>query len=131
MLMHISVVEALHPKEAQPAAYSPEHDHIAGMGGLVIGITVLPGAAPAPASVVTKAPRKLQLVISENPDKVPLYKLEVNDPQALAESAKKKPPSLLGPPILLTRGEETEMEVKNLASNPTAIHWHGIELDGF
>jgi multicopper oxidase len=130
MMMHMSAPAVLHPKEAQPAAYS-EHDHSGGMGGLVIGITVLPGSIPAAVPVVTKAPRKLQLVISENPDKVPLYQLQVNDPQAPSESDKKKPPSLLGPPILLTRGEETEIEVKNMTSSPTAIHWHGIELESF
>jgi FtsP/CotA-like multicopper oxidase with cupredoxin domain len=32
---------------------------------------------------------------------------------------------------VLTSGEPTEIEVKNLASGPTAIHWHGIELDSF
>jgi manganese oxidase len=31
----------------------------------------------------------------------------------------------------LTRGEQTEIEVKNLTPNPTAIHWHGIELESF
>ena len=130
MMMHMSAPAVLHPKQAQPAAYS-EHDHSGGMGGLVIGITVLPGSIPAAVPVVTKAPRKLQLVISENPDKVPLYQLQVNDPQAPSESDKKKPPSLLGPPIFLTRGEETEIEVKNMTSSPTAIHWHGIELESF
>ena len=105
MMMHMSAPAALHPKEAQPASYS-EHDHSGGMGGLVIGITVLPGAIPAAASVVTKAPRKLQLVISENPEKVPLYQLQVNDPQVPSESDKTTSPRLLGPPILLTRGEE-------------------------
>lgn len=95
-----------------------------------MGITVLPGATSAPAAVVTEAPRKLQLVISENPDKVPLYKLELNDPQAPAEPGKKKQP-LLGPLIVLTRGEATEIDVKNATSNPTAIHWHGIELESF
>ena len=130
MIMHMSAPAALHPKEAQPAAYS-EHDHSGGMGGLVIGITVLPGAVLAAPSVVTKAPRKLQLVISENPDKVPLYQLQVNDPQPSSESDKTKSARLLGPPILLTRGEETEIEVKNMTSSPTAIHWHGIELESF
>jgi FtsP/CotA-like multicopper oxidase with cupredoxin domain len=80
--------------------------------------------------VAAKAPRKLQLVISENPDKVPWYKLELNDPGAPAEPGKKKQ-SLLGPLIVLTRGEATEIEVKNATSNPTAIHWHGIELESF
>ena len=134
MMMHMSVPEALHPKEAsnkegQSVDYPPQHDRSAGMGGLVIGITVLPGIVSAP-QIVTKAAHKLQLVISDNPDKVPLYKLEVNDPQAQTQSDKNLG-SLLGPPIVLTRGEETEIEVKNATSSPTAIHWHGIELESF
>jgi len=66
-----------------------------------------------------------------NPEKVPLYKLEVNDPLLSPQSGKDKPPALLGPPILLTRGEATEIEVKNLTGDPTAIHWHGIELESY
>ncbi len=78
----------------------------------MIGVTVLPRAVSAPAAVAAKATHKLQLVISENPDKIPLYRLEVNDPQVSAEPNKKKVPSLFGPPILLTRGEETGIDVK-------------------
>ncbi len=75
--------------------------------------------------------RKLQLVISDNPGKIPLYKLEVNDPLKPAEGDEKKTVSLLGPPIVLTRGEAAEIEVKNQSSNPTVIHWHGIELENY
>ena len=134
MVLHMSPSESLHPKSAEPAGYSPEHEHATGMGGLVIGITVLPDAA-APAPVAATVPRKLQLVISENPAKVPLYTLEVNDPKLpVAVSTapdKDKPPSLLGPPIILTRGETTEIEIKNQTSGPTAIHWHGMELESY
>jgi manganese oxidase len=101
------------------------------MGGLVIGFTVLPQAGAPPPSVVAKIQRKLQLVISENPEHVPLYRLELNDPLVSTNSSEKKEPSLLGPPLVLTRGEETEIEVKNLTTHPTAIHWHGIELESF
>jgi manganese oxidase len=133
MLVHMSVPEALHPKEAKPVAHEMEQSGSAGMGGLVIGVTVLPREMSAPTSAVaiTTAPRKLQLLISENPDKIPLYQLELNDPTSSAESSKKHAPRLLGPPIVLTRGEQTEIEVKNLTTNPTAIHWHGIELESF
>ena len=99
--------------------------------GLVIGITVLPGATPPRSTVAATAPRKLQLVISDNPGKVPLYNLEVNDPLRPIATDKTTPASLLGPPIFLTRGEATEIEVKNQSSNPTVIHWHGIELESY
>lgn len=105
MLSHMSPTEALHPKEAHPAAYSSAHDSNAGMGGLVIGITVLSGSISAPSSVAANAAHKLQLVISENPEKIPLYKLEVNDSKAPAEPDKNKPPSLLGPRLSLPGGK--------------------------
>jgi FtsP/CotA-like multicopper oxidase with cupredoxin domain len=131
MTLHMSPSASLHPKEVQPAAYSPEHDHIASMGGLVIGITVLPSASAVPVATSTSTPHKLQLVISENSEKIPLYNVEVNDPREPAATDKKKSPTLLGPPIILTRGEPAEIEVKNTTSDPTAIHWHGMELESY
>jgi FtsP/CotA-like multicopper oxidase with cupredoxin domain len=130
MLDHMSPTKALAPKD-QAAAYSSAHDHSAGMGGLVMGITVIPGTSSPPSPDAKTPARKLQLVISDHPGKIPLYDLEVTDPIAPAAPNKKKSPSLLGPPILLTRGEATEIEVKNLSSNPTVIHWHGIELESY
>jgi FtsP/CotA-like multicopper oxidase with cupredoxin domain len=138
MMFHMSPQKSLaaketQPTEPQPAAYSPSspHDHGMGMGGLVMGITVLPAATPAPTSAPATTARKLQLVISDNPGKIPLYNLEVNDPLIPPAPDNKKSPSLLGPPIVLTRGEATEIEVKNQSINPTAIHWHGIELESY
>jgi FtsP/CotA-like multicopper oxidase with cupredoxin domain len=131
MMAHMSQPRELHPKEAQAMAYPSELDQGGGMGGLVLGITVLPGTAFVPVPAATKAPRRLQLVISVNPEKVPLYKFEVNDALISPQSDKDRPPALLGPSILLTRGEATEIEVKNLTGDPTAIHWHGIELESY
>ncbi len=132
MLVHMSVPLALHA-DAVPRAADSDHDHSAGMGGLVVGIHVLPGAVAAPAdiSLTALAPRKLQLVISENPDKIPLYRLELRDAGAHGDAGAHDGTRLLGPPIVLTRGEATEIEVRNLTSGPTAIHWHGIELDNY
>ncbi|HTA24919.1 MAG TPA: multicopper oxidase domain-containing protein [Terriglobales bacterium] len=140
MMFHMSPQKSLAlketaSKEPQPAAStSPSpHDHGMGMAGLVMGITVLPATTLTPTSVpASTAPaRKLQLVISDNPSKIPLYNLELNDPLIPPAPDKKKSPSLLGPPIILTRGEATEIDVKNQSVNPTAIHWHGLELESY
>jgi manganese oxidase len=58
MLVHMSPAKALAPKEGQVAAYpsSPLHDRSMGMGGMVLGITVLPGTS-APASPPLQPPR--------------------------------------------------------------------------
>src|SRR5690349_12969230 len=40
-------------------------------------------------------------------------------------------PGMIGPPIVLTRGEPVDIEVVNHLRQPTAIHWHGIELESY
>jgi FtsP/CotA-like multicopper oxidase with cupredoxin domain len=37
----------------------------------------------------------------------------------------------LGPPLVLTRGERTSITVVNGLDKPTAVHWHGIELESY
>lgn len=131
MIPHMSPSLVLHPPKSKTAADAPEHDHSAGMGGMVMGITVRPSAATDAPPREIRNPRKLKLVVSENPQKIPLYKLDVIDPAAVQKEQVEKPPALLGPPIILTRGEPVEVEVKNQSTNPTAIHWHGIELESY
>jgi FtsP/CotA-like multicopper oxidase with cupredoxin domain len=60
-----------------------------------------------------------------------LYKIEVNDPAAPPRTDTRKKPGLLGPPIVLFRGEPTEIEVKNQSGHDTSIHWHGMELESY
>jgi hypothetical protein len=36
-----------------------------------------------------------------------------------------------GPPIILTRGQAVEITVVNRLKQPTAVHWHGIELESY
>jgi len=105
MILHMSPSRTLHPPDAKPGADAAGHDHSAGMGGLVIGITVVPGTTPKAPPIENRNARKLQLVISENPEKIPLYKLDLNDPAAPKKQDEKKQPAFLGPAIILTRGE--------------------------
>jgi FtsP/CotA-like multicopper oxidase with cupredoxin domain len=136
-LFHCHMVAHMEPlpeaRTSEPPPGQPAHDHTAGMGGLVVGISILPGAATPVATAVAKTePHKVQLIVSDNPDKIPSYKVEVNDPLLSSPPANaKKRPSLLGPPIILFRGQPAEIEVKNQSSYDTAIHWHGIELESY
>jgi FtsP/CotA-like multicopper oxidase with cupredoxin domain len=43
----------------------------------------------------------------------------------------KSKPSGPGPTIFVTRGEPTEITVVNQLAEPTAVHWHGIELESY
>ena len=141
MVVHMSPPRPLHPPAATTASYSAEHDHgansdpLAAMGGLILGITILPNGDPPAAKASLEPVRKLQLILSENPAKTPSYKVEVVDPSAppppQTASAAVAAPSFLGPPLVLTRGQTAEIEVKNLTKTPTSIHWHGIELESY
>lgn len=95
------------------------------MGQMVLGITV----SGATKSVSDWHPeRKLRLEISERTG-IPRYAVQVRDDKP-TETALSKP-GLIGPPVVLTRGQPTEIEVVNRLQGPTAIHWHGIELESY
>jgi FtsP/CotA-like multicopper oxidase with cupredoxin domain len=113
------------------AAHGNPNEHTmngeAGMGQMVLGITI-PSSSKTLPNTAWHADRKLQLVISERGD-IPRYALQLSD-SASSEAIPSKP-GLLGPPIVLTRGQPVEIEVINHLQEPTAIHWHGIELESY
>lgn len=37
----------------------------------------------------------------------------------------------VGPPLIVTRGETTAITVHNELDEPTAVHWHGIEIESY
>jgi FtsP/CotA-like multicopper oxidase with cupredoxin domain len=137
MLMHMSA-EYRHLEPIEPGAglrpaggmhhAAPDSD---GMAGLVLGITVQPRARSASAPTSTSPARKLTLLARERPaaDRTTaavVFQLQ-EGPQAPALDAAAVP----GPPLVLRRGEPVEITVVNQLREPTAIHWHGIELDSY
>jgi len=122
---------AIRPAAAHEHPAGEEADR-AGMGGLVLGITVV-GEKERSKATVWRAERKLQLTINEPKDGGrPLYVLEVRDlAQPPILSPGRGALDLIGPPIVLTRGQPVEIEVVNRSKQPTAIHWHGIELESY
>lgn len=137
MLMHMSAeyreLEPIVPGSGLHAAVEMHHAALdsTGMSGLVLGITVLPGAQTATPAPSTAPARKLTLLVRERPasDRFPaatVFQLQ-EGPQAPALEAAVVP----GPPLVLTQGEPVEITVINQLREPTAIHWHGIELDSY
>lgn len=101
-----------------------------GMGQMVLGITVPPnGKLPVAA---WHADRRLRLEIAER-EGAPRYLLQLRDgdPGGTTPHPPTATPGLIGPPIVLVRGEPVEIEVVNKLREPTAIHWHGIELESY
>jgi len=102
-----------------------------GLWGLVLGITVRAGARSVDPPPSTSPPRKLTLLVRERPasDRFPVaHVFQLQDgPRTPALEAATVP----GPPLVLTQGEPVEITIVNQMREPTAIHWHGIELESY
>jgi FtsP/CotA-like multicopper oxidase with cupredoxin domain len=104
------------------------------MAGLVVGINVKtrPGQAPA-ATENWKASnvRRLRLFATERrrtgPTPVAMSYVLQRDARPPAPDSVEPP----GQPIVLTRGQPTEIKIINRAHDGTAVHWHGIELESY
>ena len=118
------------PVGAAHAAHVQNHA-IEGMNGLVVGITVTPGRKPLPLPAHALAPRRLRLLLrpsAEATERAPVYRmtLEEGGAELPADSGARA-----GPPLVLTRDVPVAIMVVNGTLEPTAIHWHGIELDSY
>jgi len=104
------------------------HEHGANhMAGLVTGITVTGERDPIPSH---GRRRKLRLLVHERPagkGALPKFGYQIE------ESHKLTPTDLrdANPTLLLERSRPVEIEVVNQLHEPTAVHWHGIELESY
>lgn len=114
------------PPPVQGRTPGPYESGGMGMAKLVLGITVSPDGAqlePASTSIMRAADEK-HLFVRERPASAyipagPGFYLEGVSQQVGA----------IGPPLVLTRGVRTAITVTNELSEPTAIHWHGMEIE--
>jgi FtsP/CotA-like multicopper oxidase with cupredoxin domain len=120
MLIHMMPPED-HAGHQAPAA--------AGMSGLVVGVQVTGPDRVAPET--SGARRELRLTI--DPDTrhgaTPSFKVTLQDGSRPIVRVNDRP--VPGPALVLTRGEPVSVEVMNRLEEPTAIHWHGIELESY
>jgi FtsP/CotA-like multicopper oxidase with cupredoxin domain len=98
------------------------------MAGLVLGIQADP--RPGDPVEVRKNPRKIRLETWETPARG-------RSPRRLGFSMVRgasRPGdtvSVPGPLLVLTRGQPTDITVRNRLPEATAVHWHGIELESW
>jgi hypothetical protein len=104
------------------------HDADRHMAGLILGITVPP--ARGWREPKRSDPERLTLIAQEG---VP----RGSSPRAMGYVLQRGsvPPSdsigIPGPTLVLTRGRPTDITVVNRLKEPTAVHWHGIELESY
>jgi FtsP/CotA-like multicopper oxidase with cupredoxin domain len=109
--------------------HAHEDPHYAGMGGMIMAITVIGPRHETPAEVWKDA-RKLELVVGARGGDERFYQLELRDPARPAPRGRANT-ALTGPVIVLEQGKPVEIAVVNNLAEPTAIHWHGMELESY
>ncbi len=109
------------------------------MSGLVLGIHVSPAAgvtattasASPTSSPVMLEPARLRLLVQparSPPDSAHLmgYVLQEGEHEPSPDST-----VIPGPALVLERGRPVRITVVNRLAEPTAVHWHGIELESY
>ena len=111
----------------------PEHHQGKGMGmaGLVVGIQIKPSSIERAIPGLAEPARTLELVVAPGKDEQDVrhaIQISLTDGENISSTIAG---SELGPTIVLHRDETTEITVVNRLATPTAIHWHGIELESY
>jgi manganese oxidase len=130
--MHFDPGLANQAAEMMGVHVGSDHHHMSGMAGLIVGIEVKPRDGQT-AEVKALAPQHhVTLTLTQNPappnSTRRCIRIEVRDGAVVTATG---PGMELGPPIVIYRGQPTEITVVNNLSAPTAIHWHGIELESY
>ncbi len=107
----------------------PEPPHK--MSGLVLGISVLPSANHRTVALSTMTVRNIRLIAQ--PKTKRFGKLIGMGYVTQNGTVEPKADSVLipGPMLILNRGQPVKITVVNHLPEPTAVHWHGIELESF
>jgi FtsP/CotA-like multicopper oxidase with cupredoxin domain len=125
---HLQQGAPLDGNAAPPAHKHVENHALEMMAGPVMGVTISGRSLDASdASAVTR--RQLRLVARVDRGSTaaePAYRYTLD---AAAESSSTA--STVGPTIVLKRGEPVSITVANELPEPTAVHWHGIELESY
>jgi FtsP/CotA-like multicopper oxidase with cupredoxin domain len=102
-----------------------------GMGGLLMGITVLPPKNETDITAGKKnSERELTLIVQEKKnyyDTLMGYGFVLRDGNASTDIKG----SIPGPPIILERGKPVAIKVINHLHEPTTLHWHGLEIGSY
>ena len=128
-LFHCHMLVHMMPPDGVSAAAHAHDDAAAGMAGLVLGIHVT-GADRVPPE--SEGPRR-QLSLTVEADvrhgAAASYKVGLTNGTNPISRVNDQP--VPGPIMLLKRGEPVAVEVVNRLQEPTAIHWHGLELESY
>lgn len=132
---HMRLPVPLDARDALIPAMNPDHEDMhewdsgfAGMGGMILGITVT-GPSALDTENGWKPGRRLAMAVGNQGDDPDLYRIRLQNLDIEQEAAAST--GLTGPLLLVREGEHTEITVKNSSQKPTSVHWHGLEIESY
>jgi len=132
VLAHISPKLRLRlPDKEVHGSHDASQHAMEGMAGLVLGVHILPSSVAPQLDRNAVQPRQLRLVAQLQRGrygKDPGFAFALHEG---SDDAEEIPGRVPGPPIVLTRGQPVEITVVNKLSEPTSVHWHGMELESY
>jgi FtsP/CotA-like multicopper oxidase with cupredoxin domain len=107
-------------------------DHVHGMRGMVLAVTVNPGASPARRPTAAPNARNIRLIAQAAPRRFKgkwdeMAFVRQDGDVAPAPDSVPSPSSLL----VLNRNEPVRITIVNRTRATTAVHWHGIEVPAY
>ena len=139
LLTHMAGAQRL-DRMAETRADTHERDHgtdasgqhaAHDMGGLVMALDVRPAPGTAANAAPAPAARTLRLYANSRAGRFgdqPGYGFILQEGSAVPAADSILIP---GSPLVLTKGEPTQIVVFNRLTIPISVHWHGLELDSY
>ena len=132
---HMQLPVPLDPADviaAQSSAHDHEHMHdmtsdYSGMGGMIMGITVT-GKSVIDTANNWNPKHKIEMGVGVQKGEAGAYVISLKDAGAAKPALST---GLAGPVLVVTQGEKTEIAITNTMKEPTAIHWHGMEVESY
>lgn len=128
-LFHCHMLVHMMPDPHGASGHHVSDAAAAGMAGLVLGVHVTGDALAVTTPDIPR--RNLQLIVeaADRHDTISSDTVNLVDPSGPAPRLSER--GVPGPVMVLTRGEPVAVEIVNHLTAPTAIHWHGIELESY
>jgi FtsP/CotA-like multicopper oxidase with cupredoxin domain len=125
---------AFHVLSSARLGPSEHGDHASGdvgrhMAGLVLGLAVKPARSWTPSP--REDTRAMRLLVQEGARRSRAKRALGFVLQSGADPPAPDSVTLPGSLLVLTRDEPTDITVVNRLPEPTAVHWHGIELESY
>jgi FtsP/CotA-like multicopper oxidase with cupredoxin domain len=132
LLDHIMPESFLRKQSMQHTAMNLQTHAHDGMGGLMMGIQIIPDKKISKKLVKKRTPeRTLTLMIGEQPKNF-FHNIHGKGFQLLENGMPfSKQYNIPGPPIILTKDQPVAIKIINTLKEPTTIHWHGLEIESY